>query len=95
MIKAEDLACAVEGWAGEVATGGDVDLIEDGFSDRALEIFGGGGEDAVGARESVGDTFAHVTDDDLEVGQAVENSSDDKTQEVEAEFGVPAPTGDG
>ncbi len=68
VIEAEDLACAVEGWAREVATGGDVDLGEDGLGDGALEIFRGGREDAVGACERVRDAFAHVADDDLEVG---------------------------
>jgi hypothetical protein len=36
-----------------------------------------------------------VADDDVEVGEAIKNSRDDQAQEVEAVFGVPAPTGDG
>jgi len=71
-----------------------VDLFEEGFGDRAGSRFAGGGKNAVGACECVGDAFAHVTDDDLQCGQAVEDAGDDEAQRVEAGFGVPSPTGD-
>ena len=95
MIEAEDLARAVEGWTREVAAGGDVDWSRMVSARVRLKMFGGGREDAVGPRECVGNAFAHVADDDLEVGQAIEDAGENEAQGMEAVFCVPAPAGDG
>ena len=95
VVEAQDFARAFEGWARKVAARGDVDLVADRVGDAALEVRSSGGEDAVGARESVGDELAHVANDDLQGGQTIEDSGDNEAQKVQAEFSVPTPAGDG
>ena len=53
------------------------------------------GQNAAGTSERVGQAFAHVSDDQLQRGQAIEQAGNDKAQSVEARFGVPTPARDG
>ena len=94
-VGADDLEGTEEGRLGEVAAGGDVEVLREVLRDGALEVFGDGGEDGGGAGERIRKVFAHVADDDLLLREAVKQAGEDEAQAVEAELDVPAPARDG
>ena len=94
-IGADDLKRAEERRGGEVSAGGDVDVRMEGFGVTAAELVAAAGEDGVSAGEGVGQVFAHVADDELEAGEAIEEAGGDEAENVHASFDMPAPASGG
>ena len=93
MVETNDFPRAAEGLRREIAAGGEGDV--------ALEVLGNGAgelrcgrEDAARTSKRVGETFAHVADDELKFWQAIEEAGDDESEQMQGSLGVPAPAGD-
>jgi hypothetical protein len=65
------------------------------IGDRLAKMRRGVREDAAGAGERIGQTFPHMADDELQRGQAIEETGDDEAEGMKAGLSVPAPARDG
>ncbi len=50
-----------------------------------------GGEDLVGAHQHRRKPLAHMPDDELELWMPVERAGEDEAEDMNSDFGVPAP----
>ncbi len=78
---------------GEDAAGREPDLVGDGAADGPLEVRDVARENLVEAGHHHRQHLAHVTDDELEAGMAVERAGEHHAEHVDSGFRMPAPAG--